>query len=127
MSEKDYKKYAYFVSRAKNFAISMRPDKKKIVDGEVVFEEGLRLEFHNGMLRVEKTEENEGIISKLREKIEKEKDLDQKRKSFFEEVEPEAMIPQSKVEDILEKKNREIAELKTKLEQKKGVPAPKKE
>ncbi len=119
MSAKDYKKYAYFISRAKNFAISIKPDRKKIIDGEVVFEPGLRLEFNNGMLRIEKNEENNSIIEKLREKIKVESVLDPKRRTFYEELEPEIMLPESKVKEVLNEKNEEIAELKRKLEDKK--------
>lgn len=119
MSAKDYKKYAYFISRAKNFAISIKPDRKKIVDGEVVFESGLRLEFNNGMLRLEKNDENNSIIEKLREKIKDESVLDPKRRTFYEELEPEIMLPESKVKEVLNEKNEEIAELKRKLEDKK--------
>lgn len=119
MSQKDYKKYAYFISKAKNFAIAIKPDKKKIVDGEVVFEPGLRLEFNNGMLRIEKTKENESIIKKLREKIEMEKVIDPKRRTFFEEEAPKEMISIEKVEEILNKENeekdRKIKELEEKL------------
>jgi hypothetical protein len=119
MSKKDYKKYAYFVSRAKNFAISIKPDKKKIIDGEVVFEPGLRLEFNNGMLRIEKTEDNEAVIEKLREKLKNESVVDPKRRLFYEELEPETMLPESKVKEVLEKKNEEIAKLKADLAKKK--------
>lgn len=119
MSAKDYKKYAYFISRAKNFAISIKPDRKKIVDGEVVFESGLRLEFNNGMLRLEKNDENNSIIEKLREKIKDESVLDPKRRTFYEELEPEIMLPESKVKEVLNEKNEEIAELKRRLEDKK--------
>ena len=119
MSKKDYKKYAYFVSRAKNFAISIKPDKKKIIDGEVVFEPGLRLEFNNGMLRIEKTEDNEVVIEKLREKLKNESVVDPKRRLFYEELEPETMLPESKVKEVLEKKNEEIAKLKADLAKKK--------
>jgi hypothetical protein len=119
MSEKNYEQYAYFVSRAKNFAISIKPDRKKIVDGEVVFEPGLRLEFNNGMLRVEKNKENEVIIEKLREKLKQESVIDPKRRLFYEESEPENMLPESKVKEALNKKNEEIARLKKELEVKK--------
>ncbi|HNV62180.1 MAG TPA: hypothetical protein PKN54_04445 [Candidatus Cloacimonas acidaminovorans] len=119
MSEKNYEQYAYFVSRAKNFAISIKPDRKKIIDGEVVFEPGLRLEFNNGMLRIEKNKENEPIIEKLRNKIKEESVLDPKRRLFYEEIEPETMLPESKVKEVLENKNQEIARLKKELENKK--------
>jgi len=119
MSEKDYDKYAYFVSKANNFAIVIKPTKKKIVDGEVIFEEGLRLEFHNKMLRVEKTKENEGILAKLREKLENEKALDPKRRSFFEETKPKEMVEMDKVEILLGEKigekNDKIAALEAEI------------
>lgn len=111
MENKDFSKYAYFVSRASNFAIVIRPTKKRIVDGEVVYEEGLRLEFKNKMLRVEKTEENEGILAKLREKLEAEKSQDPKRRAFFEEEEPKRMIPEEAVVEKLNEKNDRIKEL----------------
>lgn len=119
MSEKDYDKYAYFVSKANNFAIVIKPTKKKIVDGEVIFEEGLRLEFHNKMLRLEKTKENEGILAKLREKLESEKALDPKRRSFFEEIKPKEMVEMDKVESMLGEKigekNQKISELEEEI------------
>lgn len=116
--EKDYDKYAYFVSKANNFAIVIRPTKKKIVDGEVVYEEGLRLEFNNRMLRIEKTKENEGVLTKIREKLKNESAMDPKRRAFFEEEEPTAMIPEEKVKEALEEKNKKIAELEEKLKTK---------
>lgn len=130
MSDKDYDKYAYFVSKANNFAIVIKPTKKKIVDGEVVFEEGLRLDFHNKMLRLEKTKENERIIAKLREKLESEKALDPKRRSFFEETKPKEMVEMDKVETLLEEKigekNDKIAELEAELAKLKKQPEDKK-
>lgn len=127
MSDKDYDKYAYFVSKANNFAIVIKPTKKKIVDGEVVFEEGLRLEFHNKMLRIEKTKENEGIIAKLRGKLESEKSLDPKRRSFFEETKPKEMVEIDKVETILSEKigekNDKIAALEAEIAKLKKKPA----
>ena len=126
MSEKDYDKYAYFVSKANNFAIVIKPTKKKIVDGEVIFEEGLRLEFHNKMLRLEKTKENEGVIAKLREKLENEKALDPKRRSFFEETKPKEMVEMDKVETMLGEKigekNERIAELEAEIAKLKKKP-----
>jgi uncharacterized small protein (DUF1192 family) len=104
MSDKDYGKYAYFVSKASNFAIVIRPNKKKIVDGEVVYEEGLRLEFHNKMLRLEKGEANDAIIEKLRVKIKEEEGIDPKRRSFFEETKPKEMVELDKVETLLGEK-----------------------
>lgn len=111
MSEKNFDKYAYFVSRASNFAIVIRPAKKKVVDGEVIFEEGLRLEFNNKMLALEKTEDNAPIIEKLREKLKKEEIMDPKRRSFFEESKPVAMISEDKVIEKLQEKNDKIAAL----------------
>lgn len=126
MSEKDYDKYAYFVSKANNFAIVIKPTKKKIVDGEVVYEEGMRLTFHNKMLRLEKTKENEGVIAKLREKLENEKALDPKRRSFFEETKPKEMVEMDKVETMLGEKigekNERIAELEAEIEKLKKKP-----
>lgn len=133
MSDKDYDKYAYFVSKASNFAIVIRPTKKKIVDGEVVYEEGLRLEFHNKMLRVEKSKDNEGILSKLREKLDNEKALDPKRRSFFEETKPKEMVEMEKVETLLGEKigekNEKIAELEAEIAKlkKKATPEVKKD
>ena len=118
MNEKDFDKYVYFICRAENFAVVIRPDKKKTVDGEVVFEEGLRLEFHNKMLRLENDEANQGVIAKLREKIKAEESMDPKRRSFFEETKPETMIPETMVKEKLDEKNKEIEELKEKLSQK---------
>lgn len=118
MNEKDFEKYVYFVCRAENFAVVIRPDKKRIVDGEVVFEEGLRLEFHNKMLRLENAESNQGIIAKLRDKIRLEEGLDPKRRTFFEETKPETMIPETMVREKLEEKNKEIEDLKSQLSQK---------
>ncbi len=112
---KDFNKYAYFVSKAKNFAIAIRPDKKKIVDGEVVFEPGLRVEFHNGMLEVEKNDNNKIIIETLRKKLDDQKDIDPKRRSFWEEQAPKEMVEVNKVKDLLGEKNDKIAELEKEL------------
>ena len=112
MSEKNFDKFAYFVCRASNFSIVIRPDKKKTIDGEVVFEPGLRLDFKNRMLSIEKTNDNKGILSKLREKIKEESALDPKKRAFFEEDEPKLMIPEDLVKSKLDEKNNEIEELK---------------
>ena len=111
MSEKNFEKFAYFISKASNFAIVIRPDKKKIVDGEVVFEPGLRMEFKNKMLSVEKTKDNGPILAKLREKLKAEENIDPKRRAFFEETAPRVMIPEEMVKEKLGEKNDRIAEL----------------
>lgn len=115
MSDKDFSKYAYFICKASNFAIVIKPNKKKIVDGEVVYEEGLRLEFKNKMLRIEKTEENEGLLIKLRQKLKDEEAIDPKRRSFFEEQKPKEMVAMDQVEELLGEKigekNERIAQL----------------
>lgn len=115
MSEKNFDKFAYFVSKASNFAIVIRPTKKKIVDGEVVYEEGLRLEFHNKMLAIEKTPENKAVLEKMREKIVAEANIDPKRRAFFEESKPKEMVAMEQVESLLGEKlgekNDRIAEL----------------
>lgn len=117
---KDFSKFAYFVSRAKNYAIVVRPDKKKVVDGEVVFEPGLRLEFNNGMLAIERSKDNENILSILRKKISDEKDFDQKRRSLWEELPPKEMIDMETVRGVVEEKvlekNQKIADLEKELE-----------
>lgn len=112
---KDFNKNAYFVSKAKNFAIAVRPDKKKIIDGEVVFEPGIRVEFHNGMLEIAKTEENKLILETLRRKLEEQKDMDPKRRSFWEEQPPKEMVEVDKVKDLLGEKNDRIANLEKEL------------
>jgi len=116
--EKDYSKYCYFVSKAKNFGISLIPDKKKIVDGNVDFIPGLRIEFRNGMLRIEKSEENKSAIDKIRSIVEKEKFLDQKQRTVWEESVPQNMLPEKDVKELLDKKNEEIENLKTELDKK---------
>ena len=122
MSAKDFNKYAYFISRASNFAIVIRPDKKKKVDGEVVFEPGLRVEFNNKMLAVEKNKDNEKILEVLRRKIEEEKVFDPKKRTFFEEQPPKEMVDMEKVKDLLgeklEEKNQEIANIKNEKDKK---------
>ena len=122
---KDFKKCAYFVSRASNFAIVIRPDKKKLIDGVVNFEPGLRVEFNNRMLEVAKTPENEIILQELRKRIEDEKNIDPKRRSFYEEAPPKNMIAEEKVLELvgeknatIEEKDAEIARLKSELAKK---------
>lgn len=115
-AEKDFSKFAYFRSRARNYAICMRPERRAIVDGEVVTKDvGLRIEFNNHFYRIEKTEDNENIIEFLRNKILSEKDFDPNKKMLFEEVKGDMMIPESEVEKILIRKNAEIAELKKQI------------
>jgi len=116
MNGKDFSKYAYFVSKAKNFAIVIRPDKKKVVDGEVQFLPGLRMEFNNGMLAVEKTKENNEIINILRGKIGEYSSIDPKRRPFFEEQPPKEMVPLEKVNEIYSEQNKEIERLKAENE-----------
>lgn len=126
MSNKDFDKYSYFVSKSRNFAIVIKPTRKKTVDGEVLFEEGLRVEFNNHFLRVENTPSNQFILEALRKRLEDEKYLEQKSKSFYEETRPKVMIAEEELEGVitkaidkknieLEKKDAEIAELRKKL------------
>lgn len=116
---KNYNEYAYFISRAKNLGIVIRPDKKKIVDGEVVFDAGLRVEFNNGMLALKKSKENEKVLAILRDKIAEEQDLDPRRRTFWEEMPPKEMVDAEKVEEVLAEalteKNIKIKELEDEL------------
>jgi hypothetical protein len=113
---KDFKKYAYFRSRARNYAVCIKPERRRIVDGEVVIKShGLRVEFRNHLFRVEKDELGEKIIKHLRDKMLAVKDLDPKRKMLFEEKKQDILIPEHDVEKIVKEKDTEIAELKAKL------------
>lgn len=111
----DFNRYAYFASKAKNFAISMRPDRFRIVDGEKIYDSGLRIEFNNGMLRLNKNDELDiAKIEFLRMRLEKEKDMDVKQRTFQEIVEQEKMISESKLVEVLSEKNLEIDSAKAK-------------
>jgi hypothetical protein len=99
--DKDYEKYAYFYSRAKNYGIVMKAEHKRTVDGEVVRDVGIRIEFHNGMLKLEKTKENAEMIKYLRKKIEEEKGVSLYKKSFVEEFKPEKTYTESEVKELL--------------------------
>ena len=105
MNDKDFIKYSYFVSRAKNYAICYKPDRKKIVDGEVEFIPGLRVEFNNGMLRIEKTKENLPIIEFIRERIKKETESGQTKRSLWEEEMPKKVYSEEDVREMLKNKN----------------------
>ena len=120
-ADKDFEKYAYFVSKAKNYSVIMEPRVEDLLStGErrVARDEngkemaGLRIEFHNGMKRVEKTKENEKLIAFLREKCEKEKLQPDKDRQLVEVLRPEKVYKETEVKDLISEKDKEIERLK---------------
>ena len=110
---KDFDKYAYFRSRARNYGICMTSERRANVDGEVVIKApGFRIEFNNHLKRIEKTEMNEPVIKFLRDRMLLEKDLAQNKRMLFEETKADILIPEKDVKELLSKKNEEIASLK---------------
>ena len=86
--KKDFTNYCYFLSKASNYAVCIKPERKAIVDGETVTKDvGLRVEFNNKMLAVKKGGDGDVIIKFLRDKIEKEKALSPNARMIFEEKE----------------------------------------
>jgi hypothetical protein len=125
----DFEKYVYFSSKAKNYGIIMEPrvedtlstGERRVAkgdDGKLM--EGIRIEFHNGMKRIEKTKENAAIIKFLRDKCEKEKGVPLNRQQLKEITKPIKMIPEDEVNKKLKEKDEEIARLssKNKVEEK---------
>jgi len=121
MSEKNFDKYLYFCSKAKNYAMVIRPDKKKIIDGEVVFDEGIRVSFTNKMLRIENSKVNSNIIEAIRKKVKEDESLPENKRSIIEQKRPKEMISKEDVKDQLSAKDLEIKELKEKLNKKSEV------
>ena len=119
---KDFDKYAYFRSKAANYALCIKSRRTAIVDGEpVVKAEGLRVEFRNRMIRIEKDELGMIQIKALRDEILKEKDLIAIKKSLFEEKKADVMVSQT----IVDSKDAEIAALKGELKENKKPTPPK--
>lgn len=117
----DFDKFAYFSSKGKNYAIIFKPRVEEVLasgerrvakddDGNLM--NGVRIEFHNGMKRIEKTKENMPMIEFLREKCEKEKSVPLNRQQLKEIVKPVKKISEDKVKAMLAEKDAEIAKLK---------------
>jgi len=116
---KDYDKFAYFVSRAINYSVIFRPKVQELLatgewrtakddDGNLM--EGYRIEFHNGKLAYEKNELNKSLIEFLRLKIFAERDLPEKRKVIKEETKPIKKIPEDEVQKMLAEQEAELKE-----------------
>lgn len=127
----DFDKFAYFHSKAKNYSIIFIPRVEETLStgerriakcdddshehykkGELM--SGVRIEFHNGMKRLEKTKENEKMIAFLREKCEEEKMVPLKRQQLKEIEKPIKRIPENEVNAMLADKDAEIERLKKK-------------
>jgi hypothetical protein len=101
-SEKDYDKYVYFISRAKNCGFVIKSDRKQTINDEPLFTPGMRVEFKNKMIRLEKDNELDKVkIDFLRGVILKEKDLIQIKKTIWEETKPEKTYTEAQVKEIL--------------------------
>lgn len=120
-NEKDYEKYAYFVSKAKNYSVIFKPMVEEVLaDGSrrIAKDEkgkemvGLRIEFDNRMKRIEKTEENMPMIEFLRKKCEGEAGEDPKRQQIKEEHKPIKMVKEEEMKVKLAEKDEEIKKLK---------------
>lgn len=115
--QKDFDKFVYFVSKASNYAICYQSELKSIDNygQQKEIKAPIRIEFNNGLKRLEKTKENEKFIKFIRERIEKEKDLGQKDKTLWEEKAPN-IVSKEEHESTMSEKDKEIEELKKKIE-----------
>lgn len=123
-ADKDFEKYVYFVSKAKNYGTIMEPRvEETLANGERKVSKdddgkpmvGLRIEFHNGMKRLEKTPENKGQIEFLRKKCKEESTLPEKRQQIKELHKLIKKIPETEVEKMRADDKAEIKRLKEKL------------
>ncbi len=125
MDDKDYKKYAYFTSKASNYSVIFKPQVEEILadgsrriakgdDGKEMV--GLRIEFRNGMLRYEKTEENMPMIKFLRTKCENENKEPANRQQLKEITKPIKMVKEEEMKTKLAEKDEEIKKLKEQTE-----------
>jgi hypothetical protein len=124
---KDFIKYAYFISKAANHTVIIRPQLEEIMaNGEIRVSkdengkpiERLYVEFHNGMKRFEKSKENEVFINYLRGIIQNEKDLPENKKSIKEVIKPARLYTEEEVKNLL-KAQEAIEKIETKKEDKK--------
>lgn len=115
---KDFDRYAFFRSRARNYAICYQPELKEVdaYGQQREVQPAIRIEFHNGMKRLEKTKENQPFIDFLRKRIEKEQDMDPRSRTIWEETPPDN-ISRDEHKKELEEKDKEIEELRKKVEQ----------
>ena len=115
---KDFDHYAYFVSKAKNYGCSMKSEiKQKDLHGQMItLQPAVRIEFNNGMLRLDK-KANKEEISFLRKKIEDEKDKGPKARMLYEEI-PSSIVMKEDHDKALGDKNKEIEDLKKQIEEK---------
>ena len=121
----DFERYAYFSSKAKNFSIIYKArveellstgEKRVAKDDNGKEMVGERIEFHNGIKRLEKTKENEAKIKFLRDKCEKEKTMPLRSQQLKEIIKPERVYTESETMEMLKKKDEEIKKLKEEKE-----------
>ncbi len=116
---KDFDRYAYFVSKAKNYAICYQPEMKEVdmYGQQREVKAPIRIEFHNGKKRIEKTPENQPYIDFLRERIKKEESMDPRSRTLWEE-QPSQVVPKEEHEKSLQEKQKEIERLKKEMAEK---------
>lgn len=134
-SGKDFDKYAYFESKAKNYGIIYEPrleevmasgDKRVAKDDDGKKMEGIRIEFHNHLKRFDRTKENEKIIKWLEKKCEEELKMPLRSQQLKQIFKPVKMIPETEVKAKFDEQDAEIARLKKELgkEPAQKTPAP---
>lgn len=121
MDDKNYEKYAYFVSKARNYSVIFKPCVEEVLadgsrriakddDGKEMV--GLRIEFDNYGKRIEKTKENMPMIEFLRAKCKGEDVEDPKRQQIKEKHKPIKMVKEDEMNAKLAEKDEEIKKLK---------------
>jgi len=124
-SDKDFDKYVYFASKAKNYTIIYKPMVEELLatgerrvakddDGKLM--SGVRIEFHNGMKRFEKSPENEAIIEFVRAKCKGEENEPESRRMLKEITKPIKKISEDVVREMMSEKDAEIERLRAENE-----------
>ena len=130
---KDFEKYAYFESKAKNYGIIYEPrleepmasgEKRVATDDDGKKMEGIRVEFHNHFKRYERKKKNEGIIKWLEAKCKEELNMPLRFQQIKQIFKPVKMIPETEIKAQLDEKDKEIENLRKELGKDAKSPTP---
>lgn len=116
-NQKDFDRYVYFVSKAKNYAVCYKPEIKEVdmYGQQKKLQAPVRIEFYNGMKKLEKTKENMPFIEFLRERIKAENEKNPRSRTLWEET-PNDSVPADTHKEAIKDKDQEIEDLKKQIE-----------
>jgi hypothetical protein len=129
---RDYDKYAYFQSKARNYGVVYEPrveeitasgDRRVAKDDDGKQMTGIRIEFHNFQKRIERTPENKKMIEWLEARCKKELTMPLRFQQISQIFKPEKIYKQAEVDEMMDDKDAEIARLKAEMG-KDEAPAP---